>query len=188
MSSTARRLLVAAPTMLDPNFAHSVVFMVEHTPDGALGVVLNRVTDQPLDEVFSRWATVAAPPAVVFEGGPVQWEGALVALGRVATPAAVEATDHWQPLLGPVGSVDLGVSPGDQLFGELVAVRVFTGYAGWAAGQLDGELEAGGWLVLDAEPDDLLTDAPDRLWRRVLRRQGGDLAMAANQPPDPTVN
>ena len=180
MTSAARRLLVAAPTLLDPNFSHTVVFVVEHTAEGALGVVLNRPTAQPVDEVLSRWAPLAAPPARLFVGGPVQADDALVALGRAAPgtqPVAgpVDESGTWQPLLGAVGSMDLGGAPEDAR-PAVEAIRAFVGYAGWGPGQLD------------AEVDDLLTDAPDRLWRRVLRRQGGALAMAANQPADPTVN
>jgi putative transcriptional regulator len=189
VTRAAGRLLVAAPTLLDPNFSRTVVFVVEHTPDGALGVVLNRPTDRDVGDYFSRWAPLAVTPPVLFEGGPVQSEGALVAFGRIAAPAPgpTGGSASWQPLLGPVGSVDLGVDPGDAS-PPVEAFRVFVGYAGWGPGQLDDELDAGGWLVVDAAPADLLTDAPGLLWRRVLRRQGGELAMVANQPPDPTVN
>ncbi len=65
---------------------------------------------------------------------------------------------------------------------------MFAGYAAWGPGQLDGELSVDGWYVVDAVADDLLTDDPDSLWRRVLRRQGGELAMAANYPIDPGTN
>src|SRR5207244_11017403 len=72
MSSTARRLLVATPTLLDPNFFRTVVFMIEHTPDAALGVILNRASDATLDEAVPEWCDLAAEPAVAFVGGPVQ--------------------------------------------------------------------------------------------------------------------
>jgi putative transcriptional regulator len=67
-------------------------------------------------------------------------------------------------------------------------LRVFAGYAGWSEGQLDGELDAGGWFVVDAAPDDVFTSEPDRLWGSVLRRQGGRLAMFASAPPHPSLN
>jgi len=185
--NAARRLLVAAPTLLDPNFSHTVVFIVDHTPDGALGVVLNRPTDQEVGSLFPAWAERAAEPRFLFAGGPVQTEGALVALGRVAEGDGAVESGAWQPLLGNVGSLDLGVSPLD-VGPSVDGFRAFAGYAGWGPGQLDDELDAGGWFVVDAQAADLLTVAPERLWRRVLRRQGGELAMAANQPADPTVN
>lgn len=190
-TSTARRLLVAAPTLLDPNFARTIVFMVEHTRDGALGIVLNRPSETGLDDILPEWRGVAAVPALVFVGGPVQLGEAVIGLGRVAAVpeprAGTDASEGWTPLLGRVGTVDLGMAP-DDAQPSMEAVRVFAGYAGWGPEQLDGELAQGGWFVVDADPADLLTPAPDELWRRVLRRQGGELAMAANHPGDPTVN
>ena len=182
--SVARHLLVAAPQMADPNFSRTVVFMVEHNDDGALGIVLNRPSHTPPDELREEWGSFVHAPAVVFVGGPVQVGEATIALGRVAR---VEPSDAWQPLLGRVGSIDLADGPGEA-HPHLEALRVFSGYAGWGPGQLDDELARGGWHVLDADPDDLLTPSPSGLWRHVLRRQGGTLAMAANQPTNPNVN
>jgi putative transcriptional regulator len=191
MDSTARRLLVSVPTLHDPNFFRSVVFMIEHTEEGALGVVLNQPSetriDAALDPPLDAWAPLAAPPAVAFIGGPVQQHDALIGFARVTS---VDVTDEWQPLLGRIGTVDLGRDPRDAR-ADLEAVRIFAGYSGWGPSQLEGELEAGGWHVLDALPDDLLTSDPANLWRAVLRRQGGDLAVAANYPArgeGPAVN
>jgi putative transcriptional regulator len=182
--STARRLLVAAPDMLDPNFARAVVFMVEHDDGGALGIILNHPSETPPDELDDDWRALVRSPELVFVGGPVQLGEATIAFARATR---IEPSDSWEPLVGRVGSVDLGVSPFD-VHAHLDALRVFSGYSGWAAGQLDHELSQGGWHVVDADPEDLLTPDPANLWRRVLRRQGGALAIAANQPADPTVN
>ena len=187
MSTTARRLLVSVPTLDDPNFFRSVVFMIEHTDEGAIGLVLNQPTDAMLTDALPDWAALAAPPAVAFVGGPVQQHEAVIGLARVAR---AEESDAWQPLLGRVGTVDLGREPGDAR-ADLEAVRVFAGYSGWGPGQLDAELAHGGWFVVDALPEDLLTPDPGELWRRVLRRQGGDLAAQANYPlvgEGPAVN
>jgi putative transcriptional regulator len=184
MASTARRLLVATPTLLDPNFFRSVVFMIEHTPEAALGVVLNRPSEAPLADALPDWAHLAAPPSVAFVGGPVQAHEAVIGIGRAAEGSG---GDGWEPLLGRIGTVDLGRVPGDVL-PEMKAIRVFAGYAAWGRGQLDGELALDGWYVVDADPADLLTDDPEALWRRVLRRQGGELAIAANFPLDPGSN
>ena len=109
MPSTARRLLVATPTLLDPNFFRTVVFMIEHTSDAALGVVLNRVSDATLDEAVPEWCDLAATPRVAFVGGPVQPHEAVIALGR--GQGDLQPADGWYPLLGAVGTVDLGRSP-----------------------------------------------------------------------------
>ena len=186
--AAARRLLVAAPELVDPNFARTVVFVVEHGPDGALGVVLNRPTDTDVGAVLPEWQPLACAPSRVFVGGPVSTGDAVIGLARAAVGADLEpSTEGWQRLLGRVGTVDLGADP-LAASPPLDAARVFAGYAGWGPGQLDAELLHGGWHVLDATPDDLLTDAPELLWRDVLRRQGGDLAMAANHPADPSAN
>jgi len=186
--STARRLLVAAPELSDPNFARTVVFMVEHSPDGALGVVLNRPTATNVDTVLPAWSPFTCAPDRVFVGGPVATDDAVIGLARAAAGADLAASSEgWQRLLGPIGTVDLGADP-VALSPPVDAVRVFAGYAGWGPGQLDAELLQGGWHVVDAAPDDLLTEVPELLWRDVLRRQGGDLAMAANHPADPSVN
>ncbi len=195
MSSTARRLLVATPVLLDPNFFRTVVFMIEHTDEAALGVVINRPSDATLEQAVPEWSAFAAEPRVAFVGGPVQPHEAVIGLGRRRPGAQgpdtegpdTEVEDGWYPLLGSVGTVDLGRSPAD-VRPDIEVVRVFAGYAVWGAGQLDHELTQHGWYVVDAEVDDLLTSEPDSLWRRVLRRQGGDLAIAANFPVDPTSN
>jgi putative transcriptional regulator len=188
LASASRRLLVAKPALLDPNFARTVVFVIEHTDDGAIGLVLNRPTEAELTDAVPEWASLAAPPAVAFVGGPVQQEDAVIGLGelrRIDVP--VDESDAWEPLLGAIGTVDLGRDPVD-VRGEPIAVRVFAGYAGWGAGQLDDEIAEGSWFVVDALPADLLTRDPSALWRVVLRRQGGDLAVTANHPLDPATN
>ena len=67
-------------------------------------------------------------------------------------------------------------------------VRVFSGHAGWAPGQLEGEIEAGAWFVVDSHPDDALSSEPLELWRGVLRRQEGRVALYASFPADPALN
>jgi len=187
VESTARRLLVATPTLVDPNFARTVIFMIEHTDDGALGVVLNRPTGAELVEALPDWSRVATEPAVAFLGGPVQVQEAVIGLARVGELPDDEEVDAWQPLFGTVGTVDLGADPHDVGL-DLVAVRVFAGYAGWGARQLDTELARHDWFVVDAIADDIFTTEPTALWRTVLRRQHGELAIAANFPADPSNN
>lgn len=188
VESTARRLLVATPTLVDPNFARTVIFMIEHNDEGALGVVLNRPTDAALSDALPDWSLVVTEPAVAFLGGPVQVQDAVIGLARVVHPRETgQEADGWQPLFGTVGTVDLGASP-YELSHDFEAVRVFAGYAGWGAHQLEGELARHDWFVVDAVAEDIFTRAPAALWRTVLRRQRGDLAIAANFPLDPSNN
>ncbi|MCO5971527.1 YqgE/AlgH family protein [Actinoallomurus soli] len=183
------RLLVATPQLTDPNFRRSVVLVVEHEPEGGtLGVVLNRPTQVPVDQVLPPWSELVTGPSVVFQGGPVALDSALAL-------AQVPGTDEplgWRALNGSpavarVGLVDLDVPP-EILAPEVARLRVFAGYAGWGTGQLQSEIDEGAWYVLSAESGDVFAEEPDGLWPAVLRRQGGELAFVATFPEDPSLN
>jgi putative transcriptional regulator len=184
MESLTGRLLVATPALRDPNFERTVVLLVAHEDGGALGVVLNRATEVPVAEVLEGWGSLASDPAVVFEGGPVQPEAA-ICLAR--TRVGVSRVLGFNRVSGAVGTVDLSGEP-EKLRESLVSVRVFAGYAGWAPGQLEGEITGGSWFVFDALPGDAFVNRPDDLWPMVLRRQGGLLAAVAIFPADPAAN
>lgn len=183
MDSLRGRLLVATPALGDPNFDRAVVLMLEHTDEGAVGVVLNRPTRTDVAEPLPGWGRLAAEPPVVFEGGPVSPDAALCLVR--AWPD--EPLESYEPLIGTVGLVDLSVDP-DEVSASLQAVRVFVGYAGWGSGQLESEIEAGAWFVVDAVPEDALSADPESLWHSVLRRQPTKLAMFANFPVNPSLN
>ncbi len=183
-ASLSGRLLVAAPSLRDPNFDRTVVLVLEHADEGALGLVLNRPSETDLADALPHWAAVAAEPSVVFVGGPVA-PTAAIGLGR-ATVAGDDVAG-WQPLFAGIGSIDLEHDP-DDLPVPVSDVRIFAGYAGWGPGQLEAEVGAGAWYVVDALPDDTGFSRPDDLWSAVLRRQGGSLALVANFPPDPILN
>jgi putative transcriptional regulator len=181
--SLAGRLLVATPLLNDPSFARTAVFIAEHSADGALGVVLNRPSQTDVSDVLPLWDIAVSSPQVVFVGGPVSPEGAL-AIGRVGgTPPE----SGFQPVVDGFGVVDLDGDP-TVLAPHLAAMRVYAGYAGWGPGQLDAEVDEGAWYVVDGAPDDVFCRRPDVLWRDVLRRQGGDLALVSTFPADPTLN
>ena len=175
-------LLVATPPLVDPNFDRTVVLLLEHSPLGAVGVVLNRPGEAAVEDALPGWERLAAEPGRVFVGGPVAGDAA-IALGSARRP---DPGSGWEAVVGPVGTIDLHRDPLDVL-DDIAAVRIFAGYAGWGAGQLESELEAGAWIVAPALPEDVLGPADD-LWRRVLRRQGGRTAWLANAPEDPSVN
>lgn len=177
MSETTLRgsLLVAAPILRDPNFHRAVVFVAEHGDEGAMGLVLNRPTDTPVGEALPELTAIAGEAEPVYVGGPVG-TGSVLAIAELEDPG-----DASELLFGSVGFVqepDVPVQRG----------RVFVGYAGWSAGQLEAELEEESWLVLPAEADDLFSDDPDGLWSAVLRRQGGPYALLSLMPPDPSLN
>lgn len=179
------RLLVAMPPLSDPNFDRSIVFMLEHSPDAALGVIINRPTGEHVDQL-ARWMDRTTSPQVVFSGGPVETT-ALIALGRRDPPTA-EATG-WAPLASErhpgLGTVNLVDDPTDVPTDDL---RIFRGYAGWGPGQLDEEVAVQAWVAVDARAGDLFDAEPLTLWRQVLRRQPGELAWLANFPANPDWN
>ena len=180
--STRGQLLVAAPTQLDTNFYRSVIFVLEHNQDGAIGVVLNRPSELPVSAAIEGWAEQATKPAVVFLGGPVS-PSSVIALAsfELAGP-----DDRWNQILGSIGTVDLELPP-EQVPG-LDGVRMFAGYAGWSGGQLEAELVTGGWFVVDAELSDVQTDNPGELWWDVCARQPGSIRHLAHYPYDPQHN
>lgn len=181
--SLAGQLLIAAPLLRDPNFLRTVVLILDHDADGALGVIVNRPTDVPVTAILSNWNDLVGEPAVVFSGGPVATDSAL---GVAEVANGVEPLG-WRRLYGSIGLIDLDAPP-ELMVGGLSALRIFAGYAGWAPGQLEAEIEEGGWYVVDAEPADPFTKNPTGLWQRVLRRQQGELALVATFPEDPNLN
>jgi putative transcriptional regulator len=182
---TKGRLLLATPPLEDPNFDRTVIYMLEHHDEGAIGVVLNRPTIESLDEPLDRWIDLQTAPSSVFGGGPVE-TSALIALASAKQPLT-EATEHLSPIAGEIVSADLAADPAI-VAAEVTRVRIFRGYAGWGAGQLDGEIMAGAWIVLDAIPGDVFSDDPESLWHIVLQRQPGRLSWLALAPDDLSLN
>lgn len=182
-ASLTGQLLVASPLLGDPNFAGAVILLIQHGPEGALGVVLNRPTPVDVAEVLPTWEPYASGPGVLFQGGPV---GLNNALALAAVPGLDEPLG-WQRVTAGLGLVDLDAPP-EILVGELSAMRIFAGYAGWGPGQLEEEIDEGGWFIVDAEPGDAFMADPDSLWRHVMRRQRSDLALMSTFTEDPSLN
>jgi putative transcriptional regulator len=180
VESLKGQLLIAAPVLLDPNFHRTVVLVVEHTPEGALGVVLNRPSEVAAAEALPGLGGALAEGERVYVGGPVQPQ-AVIVLGEHDDPAAEAA------VCGPIAPVRLDEDAGPELDG-VSRVRVFAGYAGWGEGQLDGELAEEAWFTEPALPGDVFAGDAAGLWRRVLERKGGHYALLARMPADPSVN
>ncbi len=169
------------------------MLVLDHDEEGALGVVINRPTPVDVAEVLPVWQPLACEPGVLFQGGPVALDSAL---GLALVPGTGDEEPlGWRRVTGRVGLVDLDVPP-DILAQEVSRLRIFAGYSGWSAGQLEDELAEGAWYVVEARlggwPGDDGGDAfcarPEDLWRVVLRRQGGDLAMVSTYLDDPSLN
>ena len=176
------RLVVATPALDDPNFERAVVLILDHDEDGALGVVLNRASSVTVEDTLGDWAELAARPAVVFGGGPVE-PTAVVALG--ATTSVV--TPPGPAIMDRIRLIDLDEDP-VLTAAEVEQVRIFAGYAGWGPDQLEEEIQQGAWFPLEAEPGDVFNDDPAGLWHAVLRRQPDGLKLLATYPQDPSQN
>ncbi|HEX5497240.1 MAG TPA: YqgE/AlgH family protein [Mycobacteriales bacterium] len=179
-------LLVASPLLGDPNFARTVIYVLNHRREGTIGVVLNRPSEVTLLDVLPRWSDLASQPRTLFMGGPVDTDTALC-LAEVAPGSPGARPERWTPVSAPVGLTDLDGDP-TRLNGEFSRLRIFAGYAGWGSGQLADELAEGAWLVVAGHPSDVFTESGANLWRLVLRRQGGRVALLATYPADPRLN
>jgi putative transcriptional regulator len=173
-TSHAGSLLVATPRLADPNFYRAVVLLIQHDEEGTVGLVLNRVTAEEAEDHLPEWESRIAPPGLVHYGGPVEPEIA-IGLGMSETGMSTGVAG--------LSLVDLSEEPSED--GPLI--KVYSGYSGWGAGQLEEELETGSWFVVPAAPDDPFDD-PDAQWRKVLRRQPGVLAVVSTYPEDPSLN
>jgi putative transcriptional regulator len=183
----AGRLLVANPLLPDPNFDRTVVLLLAYSEEGALGVVLNRPSETLVAAPLPRWEQLAANPAVVFVGGPVERQAVICLARGSGPPRPDEPSSGWQAVTGDVGIQGLDEDP-DGLDPAVSQVRVFAGYAGWTGGQLENEIAMSAWWVVDAEPEDPFSDEPGELWKRVLRRQRGPLALVSAYPDNPNMN
>jgi putative transcriptional regulator len=178
--SLTGQLLLASPTLQDPNFQRTVVLVGVHSEEGAMGVVLNRPSETAVNEAVPQLeGTVDEEP--VYVGGPVQ-PGSIILLAQFLDPAPIG--------LLVVGRIGFPAPETDieQLTDATDRRRVFAGYAGWSGGQLEAELDQGDWIVHPALPDDVFTDVPEELWSTVLTRMGGTYALIARMPRDPSVN
>jgi putative transcriptional regulator len=180
----AGMLLLASPELLDPNFADTVVLLLDADDGGAMGVVLNRPSPVPVVAVLADWSEIVAEPEVLFNGGPVSPEGALAVAWVRELPVVPQGL---RPVTDRLAIVDLEGSA-TELDQAVDGVRIFAGYAGWGAGQLEGEIAGGDWYVVPALPPDAFRADPSDLWREVMRRQPGELAWHMNRPADPELN
>jgi putative transcriptional regulator len=181
VESLRGKLVIAAPALIDPNFARTVVLIVDHDEHGAMGIVLNRVADADLAEAVPDLADVPEVDELLFVGGPVQESNVLLL-------ADFPDVDKAAPLVtGSIGMVGADTEL-EELADTVSRARAFAGYAGWGAGQLEAELEEEAWITADPLPGDLLTDEPDDLWSATLNRKGGWHRVIARMPADPSLN
>jgi putative transcriptional regulator len=164
------QFLVATPTMADPRFQESVVYMIGHGKDGALGLVINRpIAEGPLADLLKalgRDIESAEGKVTIFYGGPVDVEELFILHGN---DYASKATRFVGNGLGVTSDSEIlraiagGKGPRQKLF-------IF-GYAGWGPGQLEAEIDSGAWFVIPAEMSLIFNSEPEKTWERALAKR-----------------
>lgn len=183
MDTLQGQLLIASPNLHDPNFFRSVILLVQHSEEGALGVILNRPLEMNIQEAWPQVSELACnAEGSLHQGGPCP--GPLMVLHTDPTVSQLQVCDgiHFNT---DKESIEQLVS---QCAGPL---KFFVNYAGWGPGQLEGEIEAGGWVTTAAAPDEVFRD-DEELWATALRLVDRRTRMAGIDPrlipDDPSVN
>ena len=179
MNSLQGQLLVSAPSLLDPQFRRTVVLIAHHDEDGAMGLVLTRPSDVAATDAVPSLAGIPGADEPVYVGGPVQPEAFMV------LAEFEDVSEAAAPIFGGIGFLPAEAEP-DEL--SIRRLRLFAGYAGWAAGQLEAELAEPAWIVVPAASSDPFATDPDELWRTVLHRKGGPFEIMVDMPFDPGLN
>lgn len=179
-------LLVAAPRMDDPIFGRSVIYIIQHSLEGTLGVMLTRPGPTPIAQVLAAWEGITAEPRTFFYGGPVRREAG-IALAVAKRGTTVDDSVQIHNIESRVYVIDLDSDPAE-LAESVEGVRIFAGYSSWAPGQLAAELSGGDWLVVPSLPADVLAARWVDLWAEVMRRQEMPLRLYATYPDDPELN
>jgi putative transcriptional regulator len=178
MDSLKGQLLIATAGLLDPNFHRTVVLVAEHSEDGAMGLVLNRPAGVAVADAAPQLETLVGPEEPIFVGGPVESQ-AVVVLAEFDEPE-----DAASLVIDDVGFMpaETDAEPATR------RARVFAGYAGWSAGQLEIELAENAWILEPASPEHVFAAPGEDVWSHVLRRKGGQFAVLSLMPPDPSLN
>ncbi len=177
-------LLLSVPQMLDPNFMHTVVLLCDHSRKGAYGLVVNKGTGLTVDQLLPDHPVLGNVELPVFEGGPVGRDTLqILQRAQIGMPKSVEIASGL--FLG--GDLDaLGKHTETESRSDL---RLFRGYSGWGAGQLEGEIALGSWVPAPLDLDLLFVPRDqEATWRAALRGLGREGEGLSRQPPDPSWN
>ncbi|MBI5855648.1 MAG: YqgE/AlgH family protein [Nitrospirae bacterium] len=176
--------LVASPALRDPNFRQAVVLLCEYGTEGALGVIVNRPTAVSLTEAVPQIPVLEGQGHVLFSGGPVQTNQVMVLYRVTEDPGETHHVFDGVYLGGNLGRLErLIVTPNTN-----ESFRAFMGYSGWAPGQLENEMKTGSWLTLPGDSSLVFEKDPVQVWPDIFRSLGGQFAMYADMPADPSLN
>jgi len=176
-------MLIAMPTLLDPNFRQTVVLLCEHGPEGAMGLVVNRPTTVPLSTVVPSVVKLARSEDPVYVGGPVQTNAMMILYEGepIGNSHPVMSDLHLTGDLEDLEKLDRGL-------GRDLRIKFYLGYAGWSAGQLEMEIRAGGWKLVPGDPGVVFQEDPVRVWPKLIQSLGEPWTVYRDMPPDPRLN
>jgi putative transcriptional regulator len=180
MESFQGKLLLASPRLADPNFARSVVLMIQHNEEGALGLVLNRPLDITVRQACEdSLGESCQAEGFLHQGGPCEGPLMVVHVNEMAKDADVVPGVFFTTEKSKIESL---------LKQDAATARYFVGYAGWTAGQLEAEMEVDSWVVTEAAAESIFEE-PGNLWIKLMRgRLLGQWVDPSQIPDDPTVN
>jgi putative transcriptional regulator len=179
----SNQLLIAMPTLADPNFSHTVTLICEHTAKGALGIVLNRPLNMSLGDVFKQLSLSAGDQRLceqpVLRGGPVQQDRGFVLHPPTEGATPWDSTLEVSPTLHVTTSLDIlgSMARGDGPQHAVVAL----GYAGWEAGQLEDEIRSNAWLTVPMDEAIVFGTPFEQRWQAAARLLGIDLGRLSSQ-------
>jgi putative transcriptional regulator len=175
------KLLIAEPFLADPNFARTVVLVCEHGEQGTVGFILNRSTQLSLSDLLPD---IYTPSPAIYQGGPVQ----LDTLHMIHRSPAVFGGNEVAKGVYWGGSYEALQDVMDNHNYDLANMRMYVGYSGWSAGQLEKEMEEGSWIVTDATPKLLFDTDPENMWKEAIKLLGKEFTYLANMPLNPQLN
>ncbi|WP_293769459.1 YqgE/AlgH family protein [uncultured Corynebacterium sp.] len=180
------QLLIAAPGMNSPEFARSVILLIEHNEQVSLGVDLTTRSEVAVFNVLPEWLPVVAKPQALYIGGPLNQQ-AVLGLGMTKPGVDISEQTQLNKLAPRLAYVDMRAEP-TELEDVLTGMRLFAGYAEWGPGQLHDEIEAGDWFVAPALAQDVITPGAADLWGDVMKRQPMPLPLYSTFPPNIASN
>lgn len=175
----AGTLLLAHPSMMDPNFHRTVILLSAHNEEGALGVVINRPMERRLGDFSDEFSDGALSDIPVFHGGPVNDKQIILSAWQSESAAGMFRLYFG---IDMDKATELLISPDEP------TIRAYAGYAGWGEGQLEAELAQNAWIVSPVAPEMLDQYDGVDLWRTILGQISPELRFLADAPDDPSVN
>lgn len=175
------KILISTPDISGDIFSRSVVLVVDHNENGAFGLILNKKNNN----MSSRLLDIFGFKVDVYEGGPVENDKIFfICKGRPITEIYSEITDEFyltEDIENVVSAIiEQRISVND--------IKVFSGYSGWAAQQLEGEIRRKMWTVVDVYNLDYTTSSDQSLWKNIMQNLGGEFLLWANAPQDVSMN